>query len=61
MLMRTDASPNDNMAVLKFLDWALRHGQDDARALNYVPLPDSVVSLIEASWTKNLGWKGATN
>ena len=61
MLMRTDASPDDNMAVLKFLDWALRHGQDDARALNYVPLPDSVVNLIEASWTKNLGWKGATN
>jgi phosphate transport system substrate-binding protein len=61
MLMRTDASPDDNAAVLKFLDWALRHGQEDAKALNYVPLPDSVVSLIEASWTKNLGWKGATN
>ncbi len=68
MLMRTDASPDDNLAVLKFLDWALRHGQDQASALDYVPLPDSVVSQIEASWAKDLKaadgsplWKGATN
>jgi phosphate transport system substrate-binding protein len=68
MLMRADASPDDNLAVLKFLDWALRHGQDQAKELDYVPLPDSVVSLIEASWAKDLKaadgsplWKGATN
>jgi len=68
ILMRTDASPDDNLAVLKFMDWALRHGQDQATALDYVPIPDNVVSQIEASWAKDLKaadgsalWKGATN
>ena len=68
ILMRTDGSPDKNLAVLKFMDWALRHGQDQATALDYVPIPDSVVSQIEASWAKDLKaadgsplWKGATN
>jgi len=50
------------------MDWALRHGQDQATALDYVPIPDNVVSQIEASWAKDLKaadgsslWKGATN
>ena len=61
ILLRTDASPDDNAAVLKFMDWALHHGQDQAKALNYVPMPDSVVSQIEASWAKDLNWKAPTN
>jgi phosphate transport system substrate-binding protein len=54
MLMRADYPADKNKAVLKFLDWALKNGQDDARKLDYVPLPDSVVKQIEASWTKTL-------
>ena len=53
MLMRTDAPPADNGVVLKFLSWgALRHGQDQAKALDYVPMPDSVVVQIEQSWPR---------
>ncbi len=45
--------------MLKFLDWSLHHGQKDAEKLDYVPLPDSVVKQIEASWAKTLpgAWK----
>jgi phosphate transport system substrate-binding protein len=60
MLMRKDYDAGKNGAVLKFLDWALRDGQDDARKLDYVPFPDSVVKQIEDSWKAKLpgtNWK----
>jgi phosphate transport system substrate-binding protein len=52
MLMRKDYPASQNEPVLKFLDWCLKHGDQQARALDYVPLPDSVVKQIEAAWTK---------
>ncbi len=52
MLMRKDYPAEQNQAVLKYLDWCLTHGLDQARALDYVPLPGSVVTQIEASWAK---------
>jgi phosphate transport system substrate-binding protein len=57
MLMRKDAPASENLAVLKFMDWALHHGQGQAEALEYVPLPDTVVGQIEAFWRQTL--KGA--
>ena len=54
MLMRSDYPADKNKAVLKFLDWALKNGQADAKKLDYVPMPDSVVKQIEASWAKTL-------
>ncbi len=40
--------------ALKFFDWSLRHGAAMAEELAYVPLPASVVDLIEASWTREI-------
>ena len=54
MLMRADYPADRNQKVLKFLDWALKNGQEDAKKLDYVPMPDSVVKQIEASWEKTL-------
>jgi phosphate transport system substrate-binding protein len=54
MLMRADYPADKNKSVLKFLDWALKNGQDDAKKLDYVPMPESVVKQIEASWSKTL-------
>ncbi len=52
VLMRTDVSADSNAAVLKFFDWALKNGQEQAKALDYVPLPPSVVQQVEASWAQ---------
>jgi phosphate transport system substrate-binding protein len=61
MLMRKDYTAEKNSAVLKFLDWSLRDGQDDAKKLDYVPFPEAVVKQIEASWKTSFGaaitWK----
>jgi phosphate transport system substrate-binding protein len=52
MLMRSDYSADQNEPVLKFLDWCLKNGQQQATALQYVPMPPTVVSQIEASWAQ---------
>jgi phosphate transport system substrate-binding protein len=54
MLLRADYPADKNKSVLRFLDWALKNGQSDARQLDYVPMPDSVVKQIEASWSSTL-------
>jgi phosphate transport system substrate-binding protein len=48
------AQPDDAAAAgeaLKFFDWAYKNGKDQAKALDYVSIPDSVVTQIEASWS----------
>jgi phosphate transport system substrate-binding protein len=50
MLMRRDAPATKNEAVLKFMTWAMTKGQDQAKELDYVPLPDGVVKQIEDAW-----------
>ena len=46
--------------VLKFFDWSYNNGSLMAKALDYVPMPDSVVKLIETSWKNNLKSKDGT-
>jgi phosphate transport system substrate-binding protein len=36
--------------ALKFFDWAYKSGGKMAEELDYVPMPDSVVALIENAW-----------
>jgi len=42
------------LATLRFFDWAYHHGQEIARKLHYVPLPDSAVRIIENTWSKEI-------
>lgn len=39
-------------AALKFFAWAYKNGHGEAKALDYVSIPDNVVKLIEASWSQ---------
>ena len=41
-------------AAIAFFKYALEHGQDQAKKLDYVPLPDSLVQQIEAYIGQNL-------
>jgi len=48
------SAPDDAAAAgeaLKFFDWAYKNGKDQAKALDYVAIPDSVVALVETSWS----------
>ncbi len=50
MLLRKDSPADKSHMVLQFLDWCLKDGQAEAKALEYVPLPANVVEQIEAHW-----------
>ena len=41
-------------AAQEFFRWAWRDGADQARALDYVPLPAELVQQVEAYWTAQL-------
>jgi phosphate transport system substrate-binding protein len=54
--------PGDTAAsntALKFFKWAYASGDAMAVGLDYVPLPDNVVSLVEGSWKQINGWTGS--
>ena len=58
ILMHKDATdPESSRAALKFFDWAFENGGDMADQLDYVPMPDKVVALIQDTWSKDI--KGA--
>jgi len=42
--------PDRAREVLKFFDWAYSEGDKLATSLDYVPLPDSVVKMIQTTW-----------
>jgi phosphate transport system substrate-binding protein len=54
MLLHRDSPAGQNVPMLKFLDWCFKAGQAQAKALDYVPLPDNVVKQIEHSWADQL-------
>ncbi|MEI8303445.1 MAG: phosphate ABC transporter substrate-binding protein PstS [Burkholderiales bacterium] len=50
LMYRAAGDAKRSAEALKFFKWAMNSGQKMAVDLDYVPLPPSVVKLIEASW-----------
>jgi phosphate transport system substrate-binding protein len=46
------SNPQQTLQVLNFFNWALTQGKDSATQLDYVPLPESVVKLIQKDWAE---------
>lgn len=44
--------------VLDFFDWSYHNGQAAAQKLDYVPMPVSVVKLVEKTWTNEIHANG---
>ncbi|MBW8824260.1 MAG: phosphate ABC transporter substrate-binding protein PstS [Xanthomonadales bacterium] len=53
LMQKAPKNPADRKAALDFFKWAFEHGQDQAKALDYVPLPPELVQQIEAYWAEN--------
>jgi phosphate transport system substrate-binding protein len=55
VLLRSKAeNPEASKRVLDFFDWSFKNGGGAAIKLDYVPMPDNVVKLIEASWKTSI-------
>jgi len=50
LVYKKQEKPATAQQVLKFFDWAYHHGDKLAEQLDYVPMPASVVKLVEETW-----------
>ena len=57
LMQKVQDKPENAAEVFKFFDWGYNNGSLMAKGLDYVPMPDSVVKLIEASWKANIKTK----
>jgi len=46
--------PEEVKAAMTFFDWGFKHGDKLAQSLDYVPMPASVVKVIEQAWHDNI-------
>jgi phosphate transport system substrate-binding protein len=46
--------PEVAQEALKFFDWAYHHGGDMALKLDYVPMPESVIKVVQETWKKQI-------
>jgi phosphate transport system substrate-binding protein len=53
LMHKVQEKPENAKEVLRFFDWSFKNGGQMADDLDYVPMPDPVVKLIQSSW-KNL-------
>ena len=58
LMYKQPKSPERAAAALDFFKWALESGQRQAEALNYVPLPSTLVQQIKTYWKAQFAWKG---
>ena len=54
LVYKQPSDPAATGQALSFFKWAYTNGNEMAEKLEYVPLPDNVHQLIEASWAKNI-------
>ncbi|HUN52188.1 MAG TPA: phosphate ABC transporter substrate-binding protein PstS [Candidatus Sulfotelmatobacter sp.] len=54
LLYKQQDKPEVGHEVLKFFDWAYRNGGKMAEDLNYVPMPPSVIALVEKTWASEV-------
>jgi phosphate transport system substrate-binding protein len=54
LMQQVPVDSADSAAALKFFDWGYKNGKQMASDLDYVPMPDSVVALIEKTWKEKI-------
>jgi phosphate transport system substrate-binding protein len=58
VLHKTQENAAEGAAVLKFFDWVFTNGDASAKALDYVPMPESVKTLVRSQWADIKGPDG---
>jgi len=54
LMHKNQANAVNAKEVLKFFDWAYKDGNKLALDLDYIPMPDAVVKLIQAEWKSKI-------
>jgi phosphate transport system substrate-binding protein len=54
LMHKTQADAAKAKEVLKFFNWAYENGDNMALELDYIPMPDDVVKLVQAAWKSQI-------
>jgi phosphate transport system substrate-binding protein len=54
LLYGNPPDPAATAAALKFFDWAFKNGSKMAAELDYVPLPESLIKQVRATWQSQI-------
>lgn len=54
LMHKNQANPDKAKEVLKFFDWAYQDGDKLALGMDYIPMPDAVVKLIQTEWKNKI-------
>jgi len=54
LMHKKPEKPENSKQVLAFFDWSYKNGQKLADELDYMPMPDPVVKLVEETWKTQL-------
>ena len=54
LVYKEQANAETAKEVLKFFDWCYRNGGKTAEKLDYVPMPEKVISLVEKTWKEQI-------
>ena len=54
LMHKVQANPENAREVLKFFDWSFKNGGKMAAELDYVPMPEPVVRLIQSEWKSKI-------
>jgi phosphate transport system substrate-binding protein len=54
LMHKSQADAAKGKEVLKFFEWAYKNGAPAAAELDYVPMPPSVVALVQGAWKAQL-------
>jgi phosphate transport system substrate-binding protein len=54
LLHKVPVKPENAREVLKFFDWSFKNGDAMASELDYVPMPDPVVKMIQTEWKSKI-------
>jgi len=54
ILYRNHSSDRQIQTMLTFFDWCFKHGSEIALSLDYVPMPEPVVKIVEQAWSAQI-------
>jgi phosphate transport system substrate-binding protein len=54
LMHKVQERPLTGSEVLKFFNWSYQHGGAIATKLDYVPLPDNLLALIQVAWKNQI-------
>ena len=57
LMHKNPANPAASKDALEFFRWAYEKGDKMAEELDYIPMPDNVVKMVEAMWAKDIKLK----